>query len=80
MPELKFKRPDIILRDGKPSAVVLDIADYQAMLEQIEDADDIAYLNDLYRQPLEFDSLEDLLKDRPPDVLDCSRTLRDLPT
>ncbi|MBM3326516.1 MAG: type II toxin-antitoxin system Phd/YefM family antitoxin [Calditrichaeota bacterium] len=64
MPELKFKRPDIILRDGKTSAFVLDIADYQALLEQIEDADDIAYLNDLYRQPLEFDWLEDLLKDR----------------
>jgi len=68
LPEVKIKRPDIIIRNGKPSAVVLDIDDYQTLLEQIEDSDDIAYLNELRRQPLNFISLDDLLKERPVDV------------
>ena len=37
-------QPDVILRDGKPVAVVLDIEEYREMLEQIEDLDDMERL------------------------------------
>jgi len=35
------KKPEIILRDGKPRAVILDIKEYQEMLERLEDAEDL---------------------------------------
>jgi PHD/YefM family antitoxin component YafN of YafNO toxin-antitoxin module len=66
--ETKTKQPDIIFREGKPAAVILDIDEYQELLEQIEDADDLAYLRELRRKPMEFVSLADLLKERPADV------------
>ena len=31
----KRKAPEIILREGKPRAVILDINDYQEMLERL---------------------------------------------
>ena len=43
----KPKSPDIIFRDGKPSAVVLDIDDYQELLERLEDAEDLKMLQDI---------------------------------
>jgi prevent-host-death family protein len=33
----KRKNPEIVLRQGKPAAVILDIQEYQEMLEQLED-------------------------------------------
>ena len=38
------KRPEIVLRDGKPSAVILDIDQYQELLERLEDAEDLEML------------------------------------
>lgn len=68
MKELKLKRPDVIFRDGKPSAVIIDIDEYEAILEQLEEAEDIAFLKELRSKPMEFVSLNDLLKERPIDV------------
>jgi PHD/YefM family antitoxin component YafN of YafNO toxin-antitoxin module len=33
----KEKEPRIILKDGRPEAVILDIEEYQEMLERLED-------------------------------------------
>ena len=68
MPITKNKRPDIVFREGKPAAVILDIDEYEELLEQVEDADDLAYLRELRRKPMEFITLADLLKERPADV------------
>jgi prevent-host-death family protein len=40
----KRKGPEIVLREGKPAAVILDIQEYQEMLEQLEDLDDLKML------------------------------------
>ena len=37
------KNPEIIMRDGKPVAVILDIDIYEQMLEQIESIEDLEY-------------------------------------
>ncbi|MDP8240430.1 MAG: type II toxin-antitoxin system Phd/YefM family antitoxin [Candidatus Hatepunaea meridiana] len=63
MIETKTKHPDVIYREGKPAAVILNIDDYEELLEQIEDTEDIAYLQELRRNRMEFISLEDLLKE-----------------
>ncbi len=57
MPVTKTKHPDIIFRDGKPSAVILDIDEYEELLKQIDDTDDLAYLKKINQKPEEFISL-----------------------
>jgi PHD/YefM family antitoxin component YafN of YafNO toxin-antitoxin module len=56
------KNPEIIMRDGKPVAVILDIDIYEQMLEQIKGIEDLEYLEKIRQQPLEFRSLDDFLK------------------
>ncbi len=62
------KAPEIILRDGKPAAVILDIETYQEMLERLEDAADLKMLAEMRRKPLKFNKLEDFLKEHNPGV------------
>lgn len=57
------KVPDIIYRDGKPSAVVLDIEYYKELLEQLEDVEDLKILSKMRSKPLEFKKLEDYLEE-----------------
>ena len=62
------KKPEIILRDGRPRAVILDIEEYQEMLERLEDAEDLRVLEEMRRKPLEFKRLEDFLDEYTPSV------------
>jgi PHD/YefM family antitoxin component YafN of YafNO toxin-antitoxin module len=50
----KRKEPEIILREGKPAAVILDIDVYQEMLERLEDAEDLKILAEMRQKPLRF--------------------------
>jgi hypothetical protein len=36
--DMKRKSPEIVYRDGKPTAVIIDINEYQEMLERLEGA------------------------------------------
>jgi hypothetical protein len=62
----KSKSPDIIFRDGKPAAVVLDIDEYQALLERLEYLDDLKTLREMRKKPLKFRKLEDFLQECEP--------------
>jgi len=64
----KKKNPEIILREGKPAAVILDIDIYREMLERLEDAEDLKELEDIRKTPLTFRSLEEFLKEYSPSV------------
>jgi len=55
------KEPSIVMRGGKPAAVILDIGEYQEMLERLEDVDDLKALQAMRRKPLKFRHLEDFL-------------------
>lgn len=59
----KKQHPEIVLREGKPAAVILDIDKYRAMLERLEDAEDLKELEDMRKTPLKFKSLEEFLKE-----------------
>jgi PHD/YefM family antitoxin component YafN of YafNO toxin-antitoxin module len=63
-----IKNPEIIMRDGKPVSVILDIDIYEQMLEQIESIEDLEYLEKIRQQPLEFRSLDDFLNSYSPNV------------
>ncbi len=66
--EIKAKRkePEIILRKGNPPAVLLDIEDYQELLERPEDVEDLQALAEMRPKPLKFKKLEGFLKGYQP--------------
>ncbi len=59
---IKKRKPEIILKDGKPSAVIIDIANYKEMLERLEDAEDLKTLANMRKKTLNFRKLDDFLK------------------
>jgi prevent-host-death family protein len=59
----KRKDPEIVMRGGKPTAVILGIEEYRELLERAEDADDIKTLKEMRKRPLKFRKFEDFLKD-----------------
>lgn len=52
------KEPEIVIREGKPSAVILDIDEYQEMLERLEDMDDLRLLEKMREKPLKFKKMK----------------------
>jgi prevent-host-death family protein len=59
----KRKGPEIVLRGGKPAAVIIDIHEYEEMLEQLEDLEDLKMLREMRKRPLKFRSLDAFLKE-----------------
>jgi len=64
----KVRPSEIVLRDGKPVAVILDIDKYQEILERLEDLDDLKILEGMRKEPLKFRKLEEFLKEYSPVV------------
>ncbi len=62
------KSPEIVFRNGKPAAVIVDIDEYQDMLERLEDIDDLKMLEEMRKRPLEFRKIGDFLKEYSPGV------------
>jgi PHD/YefM family antitoxin component YafN of YafNO toxin-antitoxin module len=58
-------KPEIVLRNGKPSAVIIDIDEYREMLERLDDAEDLRELEEMRKRPLVFTKLEDFLQENP---------------
>jgi PHD/YefM family antitoxin component YafN of YafNO toxin-antitoxin module len=61
--KIKRKTPEIVFRNGKPSAVIIDIKDYREILERLEDAEDIKMLDDMRKKPLKFKNLDHFLNE-----------------
>lgn len=57
----KRKSPEIVLRDGKPKAVILDINEYQKMLKRLGDIEKLEMFREMRKKPLRF-RRDDLLK------------------
>lgn len=63
------RRPrQFIVEDGEPSAVILSIAEYQQLLEKLEDVEDLKTLEQMRKKPLKFKSLEAFLAEYSPRV------------
>jgi len=58
------KEPEVITRGGKPVSVILPIKEYQALLDRLEEAEDVAYLKKAKTKPLSFRPFADYLADR----------------
>jgi PHD/YefM family antitoxin component YafN of YafNO toxin-antitoxin module len=61
--KIKRKAPELVLKEGKPTAVILDIDEYQEMLERLEDIEDLRMLEQIRQKPLRFKKLENFLKE-----------------
>ncbi len=57
------REPQIVLRGGKPDAVILDIRDYEEMLERLEDLADLTTLRNMRKKPLKFKKLAEFLSE-----------------
>jgi hypothetical protein len=57
---------EFVYRDGKPAAVILDIAEYEELLERAEDLEDLRALKRMRGRPLRFRSLADVLAQCSP--------------
>jgi PHD/YefM family antitoxin component YafN of YafNO toxin-antitoxin module len=55
--------PEIVLRDGRPVAVILDINEYKEMLERLDDAEDLKQLKNMRNRPLKFRPLAKFLSE-----------------
>jgi PHD/YefM family antitoxin component YafN of YafNO toxin-antitoxin module len=62
--EKVLNEPEVVTRGGKPVSVILPIADYESLLERLEDAEDIAYLREVRAKKTEFRSFSGYLKER----------------
>lgn len=60
--KLKRKAPEMIVRNGQPRAVILDIELYEEILQRLEDLDDLRMLRNIRKKPLKFRKLEAFLR------------------
>ena len=64
----KGRTPEIVFRDGQAKAVIIDIEEYRALLERLEDLEDLKTLEEMRRRPLRFRKLEDFLEEHQTGV------------
>lgn len=55
--------PQVLYKNGKPRAVVLDIRDYTKLLELVADKEDLAELQQIKKTKLSFRDFQEYLKD-----------------
>ncbi len=61
--QIERRAPEIVYRDDKPVAVILDIDEYQDMLERLEDIEDLEMLTEMRKKALTFRKFDDFLEE-----------------
>lgn len=61
--KIKFK-PDFIFRGKKPIAAILKIKDYEKILEDLEDVEDLKYLAEIRQKGIQTTDFDDYLASR----------------
>jgi hypothetical protein len=55
------RKPQFVIEDGEPTAVILDIDEYEDLLQRLEDAEDLTTLREMRKKPLKFRPLSEFL-------------------
>ena len=55
------RAPSLVVRNGKPVGVMLDIDVYEELLRKLGDTEALGYLNKMRERPPRFGSLQDVL-------------------
>ena len=61
MSKILKSRPQVVIKNGIPNAVIIDIKDYQNLLERLEDKEDLADLQKMRKGTLHFRKFDDFL-------------------
>ncbi len=61
---MKIKEPEMIYKSGKPTAVILPLAQYEELLERVEDVADLEWLQKARVQGVSYRPFSDYLKER----------------
>lgn len=64
----KKQKRQFIIEDGEPTAVILDISEYEELLERLEEAEDLASLREMRKKRLKFRPLHEFLDEYNPSV------------
>jgi hypothetical protein len=59
---------ELVVRDGEPVAVILEIGRYRELLERLDEVDDLRALEELRRRPVDLRPLQDFLDEYAPGV------------
>ncbi len=62
------RKPQFVVEDGKPTAVILDIGEYEELLDRLEEAEDLEALREMRKKPLKFRPLSEFLNEYDPSV------------
>ena len=57
-------KPQVIMKDGRPSAVIIEINDYRELLEKLEDKEDLADLEKIRMGGMQVRKFKDYLAER----------------
>jgi len=61
MPRILKIKPQVVMKNGKPDAVIINIKDYRELLERLEDKEDIADLERIRKNGLRVKKFSDFL-------------------
>ena len=53
--KVERKKPEVIIKDGRPAAVIINIDEYQEMVERLGDAELLLMIKKIRGNPPEFD-------------------------
>jgi prevent-host-death family protein len=69
MSRIVKNKPQLIMKNGKPNAVIIDIEDYRKMLERLEDKEDLDDLVKIRSGIQSFRKFEDFLTEQNNNVV-----------
>ncbi|MFH1994180.1 MAG: type II toxin-antitoxin system Phd/YefM family antitoxin [Nitrospinota bacterium] len=61
MSKLLKTKPQIIMKNGRPDAVIIDLNDYERLLERLEEKEDIEGLQEMRAGGTKFRKFDDFL-------------------
>ena len=61
MPKILKMKPQVVMKNGKPDAVIINIKDYRELLERLEDKEDIADLERIRKNDLQIRKFSNFL-------------------
>jgi prevent-host-death family protein len=69
MSRIVKNKPQLIMKNGKPNAVIIDIEDYRKILERLEDKEDLDDLVKIRSGIQSFRKFEDFLAEQNNNVV-----------
>ena len=64
MSKLVKTKPQLVMKNGRPNAVIIDIKDYRKMLERLEDKEDLDDLVKIRASTPSFRKFDDFLAEQ----------------